>query len=294
METEYDPTLAKLRDLYHLRRRRDEVWAEAVSALRSHLEETDQLEDVRELVVQEGDGQWPAHRHLWGGGMSIRNWLRSEGFAEHEVGVSNLDNVYGELIAASVLGDDATPGADELERLRQETGFEVTPESPEAPEPPSDGSAVEAAGGYGSPGSADKPAADLEGRELEVALAVEALGWREIPAEDVPTEVADSWNHREESRWFVVPGGHRRIVHDTSLPVVEEGVREAWEAFDRLVEQGIVDGISLEKHSDGSVWCELVRFGDTVAHSPGGFDSEALSRACVAAVRRAGGEGDDE
>lgn len=90
-----------------------DTWQEAVEGLRRHLRETGQMEKLRELMDREEDRRFPARRHLWGGGMAIRNWLRAAGYSEGELGVDNLDNVYGEILYEAVWEEPAVrqPGA---------------------------------------------------------------------------------------------------------------------------------------------------------------------------------------
>lgn len=89
--------------------RATDTWDEAVDALREHLEATDQLEELRDVMDDgEGDRRFPASLHLLGGGMSIRNWLRDQGFGEEEwEPVSNLDHVYAAIVYEAVWGEDA-------------------------------------------------------------------------------------------------------------------------------------------------------------------------------------------
>lgn len=95
-------------------------WAVALHYLRGYLMPQVQAQ-IRELM-RTGSEQWPAGYHF-GWGMALRNALRSAGFREETFGITNLDNIYVELVEEAV-----TPVCDHPE-------FEATVDVFRGPDP---------------------------------------------------------------------------------------------------------------------------------------------------------------
>ena len=96
----------KFNDLMALK---DEDRSKMVSLFRKKLKEED-IKFFKKIIKDNPDGGWastisastPTPFHL-GGGMAVRNFFRTEGFCERELGIDNLDNVYVSVIEQSLV-----------------------------------------------------------------------------------------------------------------------------------------------------------------------------------------------
>lgn len=74
--------------------RKSPLWDMAVTFLATELAD---ISDQIQHAVSNDPADWSTEYHF-GWGMSIRNLLRANGFAEADMGVQNLDNVYVPLV----------------------------------------------------------------------------------------------------------------------------------------------------------------------------------------------------
>lgn len=93
MEQEYDPFEAARQDLE--KAKSEELWNEAVQYLKDNMPDT-LLEQTMELYAENGEN-WIAPYHFTTG-MWIRNELRNQGYGEKEFNISNMDNIYVDLL----------------------------------------------------------------------------------------------------------------------------------------------------------------------------------------------------
>lgn len=70
--------------------------------------------DLSHNLEKPEPGRIPMNFHFMGGGMALRNFLRSKGFGDDYFGV-NLDYVYAGLLEEAVLGDGQRVTADAVE-----------------------------------------------------------------------------------------------------------------------------------------------------------------------------------
>lgn len=96
VRTIYDPKGAAREDLARARGT-GATWAAAVIFVRALLAtDPGAVERVRRQWRDDPRGWWAPHHFR--GGMALRNRLRDAGYGERELGVTNLDNVYVQLI----------------------------------------------------------------------------------------------------------------------------------------------------------------------------------------------------
>lgn len=103
VRTIYDPTKAARGDLATARA--CALWGSAVIFVRALLaSDPGATERVRRQWREDPRGWWAPHHFQ--AGTALRNRLREAGYGEGELGVTNLDNVYVELIeeAAGIPG----------------------------------------------------------------------------------------------------------------------------------------------------------------------------------------------
>jgi hypothetical protein len=88
----------ELREYFKLFVFTEEKKAPAIAMLRTELEEIAPL--IRADIAKDPDGWILPYHMMWG--MSIRNLLRERGFGETYWPVSNLDDIYCQLIEEAV------------------------------------------------------------------------------------------------------------------------------------------------------------------------------------------------
>jgi hypothetical protein len=81
---------------------------EKKEAAAQFLRDTFTINEKEWLVKMMGIGldRWWFAKHHLGAGMVIRNLLRTNGFGEKELGISNLDFIYCQLLERAVLGHE--------------------------------------------------------------------------------------------------------------------------------------------------------------------------------------------
>lgn len=99
------------------RARQRPKWRLAVQYLRELIPDSD-IEKIRTAIRQDRETWFAAYHFGWG--MWIRNKLREQHFAEDDFGITNLDNIYVQLIEEAVANGEAQeeeegPGADQSE-----------------------------------------------------------------------------------------------------------------------------------------------------------------------------------
>lgn len=105
---------------------KDEDRSKMVTLFRKKLKEED-LKFFKKIIKDNPDGEWastlsastPTPFHF-GGGMAVRNFFRTEGFGEKELGIDNLDNVYVSIIEQAVvsLPEDCTTEKTFLSKIK--------------------------------------------------------------------------------------------------------------------------------------------------------------------------------
>lgn len=101
MDSTFDS--AKARELADLRAARSTaMWGKAVAFLRKELEPV--KADIQ-AAISKDTKTWCAEYHfVWG--IGVRNLLRTHGFAETDMGVQNLDNIYVPLVEEAINGKE--------------------------------------------------------------------------------------------------------------------------------------------------------------------------------------------
>ena len=83
----------------------EETKYEAAEFLRNEFSIIDK-QSFRKLIENGSDRWWYSKYHTLGGGMTIRNLLRDNGFGEKDLPIENLDYIYVELIERAVMGHE--------------------------------------------------------------------------------------------------------------------------------------------------------------------------------------------
>jgi len=99
---------SEIRQFEDLMALKDEDRVKMLDLFKKTLKE-EELKFFKKIIRDNPDGEWastisnatpmPFHFH---GGMAIRNFFRTNGFGEKELGIDNLDNIYVSIVEEAV------------------------------------------------------------------------------------------------------------------------------------------------------------------------------------------------